>query len=171
MPCECSSIKFGTVAEVFDRDCLQVIDPGTDCQDVEAPADEVLTKEDSNNPPNLIDLGEFVELKADVDEVQAELEEVLDLETAASCHKLQNGSSIRKTNESVDGTEKEVLTNLKEPLTSFEECSVKVPAKCRQKMTGGSLQQSSVGVLDKVVLKDLHAQNGARKIAPEIMVR
>ena len=51
----------------------------------------------------------------------------MDFETDASCQKLQNGSSIRKTNESVDGTEKQVLTIQKEPLNSFEECSVKVP--------------------------------------------
>ena len=103
MPCECSSIQFGTVAEVLDRDCLQVIDPRSDCQDVEeAPEKEVLTEGDGNNPQNLNSLEE---LEADEDEVQAEFE-VMDLETAASCHKLQNGSCIRKTNESVNGTEK-----------------------------------------------------------------
>ena len=52
----------------------------------------------------------------------------MDLETAASCQELQNGSSIRKTNESVGGTAEEVLTekDMKEPLNSVEECSVKV---------------------------------------------
>ena len=53
--------------------------------------------------------------------------EVLDLETAVSCHKLQNGSSIRKTNESVNGTEKEILQNQNEHSNSFEERFVKDP--------------------------------------------
>jgi hypothetical protein len=71
-----------------------------------------------NNPQNLKELEGLVEVEAD--EVQAEFEEVLDLETAASCHKLQNGSSIRKTNNSVGGTAEEVLTErgIKEILNS-----------------------------------------------------
>ena len=125
MPCECSSIQFGTVAEVLDRDCLEVIDPIAGCQDVEeAPEDEVLTEGVMNNPRKLKELEGLIE----VDDVQAEFEEVLDLETANSCHELQNGSSIRKTNESVGGTAEEVLTerDVKEALNSVEECSVKV---------------------------------------------
>ena len=65
---------------------------------------------------------EFVELKADEDEVQAKFKEVLDLETADSCHKLLNGFCIRKTNESVDGTDKKVLHS-----NSFDERSQNNP--------------------------------------------
>ena len=51
MPCQCSSIQFGTVAEVLDRDSLQVVDPKADCQEVEeAPEDEVLNEGVMNNP-------------------------------------------------------------------------------------------------------------------------
>ena len=133
--------------EVLDRDRLQVIDPIDDCQDVEeAPEEEVLTCGDlkepfekhsvkvsalkdimepidaaeasfeavsENNPQNLKE----PEVEADANEVQVEFEEVLDLKTAASCHKPQNGSSIRKINESGGVTAEKVLTegDMKEP--------------------------------------------------------
>ena len=154
MSCQCSSIQFGTVAEVLDRDLLQVIDPIDDCQDVEeAPEEGVLTEKRSvkvsalkdrkkpidaaevlfeavyeNNPQNLKKPEGLEEVEADATEVQAEFEEVLDLKTAASCHELQNGSSIRKINESVGVTAEKVLTegDMKEPSNYFEECPVKV---------------------------------------------
>jgi hypothetical protein len=129
LPCQCSSIQFGTVAEVLDRELLEVIDPAAVCQDVEeAPEDEVLTAGDLNNQQNLKELDGLVEAEADEDEVQAEFEEVSELKTVASCHELQNGSSIRKTNKSVGGNAEEVLTegDLKEPLNAVEECSLKV---------------------------------------------
>ena len=103
MPCQCSSIQFGTVAEVLDRDLLQVIDPIDDCQDVEeAPEEGVLTEKRSvkvsalkdrkkpidaaeasfeavyeNNPQNLKKPEGLEEVEADATEVQAEFEEVL----------------------------------------------------------------------------------------------
>ena len=56
---------------------------------------------------------------------QSKTENQLTKLKGVSCQKLQNGSSIRKTNESVDGTEKKVLTNLREPVNSFEDNSIK----------------------------------------------
>jgi hypothetical protein len=51
LPCQCCSIQFGTVAEELDRDSLLVIDPISDCQDVEeAPEGEVLTDGDLKEP-------------------------------------------------------------------------------------------------------------------------
>ena len=114
MPCQCSSIQFGTVAEVLDRECLKVNDPTADCQDAEeAPEDQVLIKEDLKEIDGL---------------AEADFEEAHEDETAGSCHKLQNGSSPRKTNESVGGTSEEVLTeqDLKEHLNSLKN----TPTKC-----------------------------------------
>ena len=128
MPCQCSSIQFGTVAEVLDRDCLQVVEPIADCQDVEeAPEDEVLTEGVMNNPQKYKELDGLIEVEADEDEVITDFEEVLDLETASSCHELQNGSCIRKANESVGGTAEVVLTerDMKQPLISDEVSTLK----------------------------------------------
>ena len=113
---------------MLDRDSLQVVDPKADCQEVEeAPEDEVLTEGVINNSQKYKEQDGLIEVEADEDEVITDFEEVLHLETASSCHDLQNGSCIRKANESVGGTAEVVLTerDMKQPLISDEVSTLK----------------------------------------------
>ena len=66
MPCQCSSIQFGTVDEVLERDSLLVIDPISDCQDVkEAQEEKVLTE---------VTVSTLKDVKEPIDAVEASFE-------------------------------------------------------------------------------------------------